>query len=348
MAYVLRLHENAVGVDPILKEVKCRIWWSLFMADRWCPPGLGLPREIMKIDRTLDLPMDEVSFQMMDESTGNFDRGELDGIWKYMITLVDILGPIQDLNTALLPGDLELSDIEMQVDSLSQRLGIWHSTLPRHMTMNDENWEAHRAKGQGGTFVALHLGYHHYSTLLLFQYLDATPSSSLETTYRSERCRFHALSFSRLVHRARIERDFHVVYLTVAHMTMVSSSVLLHMLLFGDESEIEEARKQLTYNFEALVELRKYWVHVDAVIQRLLMFQEECLQASNMNTHRVDRWMVRFLLEYALPLTKEDHTRVNATIPRHPIPEILWGRTAILSEVFESWWEGPPFMRDQG
>lgn len=37
-------------------------------------------------------------------------------------------------------------------------------------------------------------------------------------------------------------------------------------------------------------------------INRLTNFQKNCLLFSQQPTHRIDRWMVRFLFEYALPL----------------------------------------------
>ncbi|KAF2031887.1 hypothetical protein EK21DRAFT_87708 [Setomelanomma holmii] len=173
------------------------------MADRWCPPGLGLPREIMVSHPSVELPIDELEFQLMRTTD-------------------------------------------------APRIGETARGI-----MNDCNLDMQRRKGYGGMFVALHLGYHYYNILLYFQYLEPeSEPTHVSTTYAAE-CRRHGLVFSRLLHTARELGACHVVYLTVAHMTIVSSSVLLHLLLFGN-----------------------------------------------------DEWIVRFLLEHALPFESEsaDHT----------------------------------------
>lgn len=35
------------------------------------------------------------------------------------------------------------------------------------------------------------------------------------------------------------------------------------------------------------------------------MFQRACMWSADPNTHRVDRWMVRFLLHHALPVPEK-------------------------------------------
>lgn len=288
------------------------------MADRWCPPGLGLPREIQSSGLSVDAPMNEANFQRMESTAQTMPQARIDGIWKYKITLVDILGSIQDMNLSLVQSNCDRFANEQQVLHLAERLRSWRDSLPQHMLMNDGNLDLYRNKGHGGTFVALHFGYHHYSTLLYFQYLEAAAEPLLGTTSYADECRYHALAFSRLLRKARAKGDCHVVYLTVAHMTMVSSSVLLHMLLFGNEQDIAIARSELTSNFDALIELKKYWPHMDRITQRLLTFQEACLRSSNHKAYALDGWMLRFLMEYGLPLEHkhvEDNDQTNMSRP---------------------------------
>lgn len=315
MAYVLRLHQQNHTDTPILRETKLRVWWSLFMADKWCPPGLGLPREILRYDSTLELPMDENSFQALRVGDNSCLMERSIGIWAYKTTLADILTAIQDINLSLVHDQNDRQFIDQQVDNIASRLLAWYHALPPHMTMNDKNFEAHRAKGQGGTFVALHFGYHHYSTLLYFQYLEPDREPDEKALAYANRCSYHGLAFSRLLDTARQSGDCHVVYLTVAHMTIVSSSVLLHMLLFGNDAEVEVARLQLTRNFEALEDLNKYWPVVGQLKERLFVFQDACLRSTAARAYAVDRWIVRFLLEYALPFEKRSAYNGAATSP---------------------------------
>jgi hypothetical protein len=41
-------------------------------------------------------------------------------------------------------------------------------------------------------------------------------------------------------------------------------------------------------------------------MKRLIAFQEACLRTAQIDTHRFDKWMVKFLLHHALALDKKD------------------------------------------
>lgn len=40
-------------------------------------------------------------------------------------------------------------------------------------------------------------------------------------------------------------------------------------------------------------------------MERLFVFQNACMWSADANTHKVDRWMVRFLLQHALPVPEK-------------------------------------------
>lgn len=266
--------------------------------------------------------MDEFVFQAMGpfSTTIPTTQGDDKGFWAYNVTLVDIFATIQDVNLSLSHSQIERSTVDHKVASLEAKLHQWCDALPTKMIMNDSNLAQYRKQGRGGAFIALHFGYHHYCSLLYFQYLEAESPQSAPALAYIGRCRFHALAFSQLLYTARQCGDCHVVYLTVAHMTVVSSAVLLHMLLFGDEQEVDTSRLQLTRNFEALIELSRYWPHMDTVRQRLLYFQDACLRSSSRKTYTVDPWMLRFLLEYGLPLGAKQP--IGDTRPQTPTPDV--------------------------
>jgi len=58
-----------------------------------------------------------------------------------------------------------------------------------------------------------------------------------------------------------------VLYPNIGHMTTVSSSVLVHTLLYGDLDELKKANEELNANFEALVELSQYWPAISAMVR---------------------------------------------------------------------------------
>jgi hypothetical protein len=49
-------------------------------------------------------------------------------------------------------------------------------------------------------------------------------------------------------------------------MTAVSSSVLVHNLLFGDPEDLQTVRQELKTNFEALIELQNFWPATEAMV----------------------------------------------------------------------------------
>lgn len=255
MAMILRLNALNPAESVIEQEVKRRVWWSLFMNDRWSSARLGLPRQMVDTMRLPDLPMDECTFQnlLLTPEYGSWQPG----LWAHMVTLVRLFGPIQDLNQKIADKFIDDRDIDASISQLGRELEQWEDMLPSHVKFNETNLHEHVQRGMGGHFVALHLGHHHYATLLYFHSLD-TPTSAFNNS-PMDRCKKHASARSDLLRTARKAPRCEAVYMAVGQMTMVSSAVLLHTLLFGSEHELGEARLSLSSNFESLVELRKYW-----------------------------------------------------------------------------------------
>ncbi|EHY59610.1 hypothetical protein ABEF92_008004 [Exophiala dermatitidis] len=317
MAHICRLSEDFASDSLTVRETKRRIWWTLCMIDRWSSAGLGLPRQMHDVDtangsaHAPELPMDEAAFHSLGIDDMVLSQPRRPGTWAYMIDLVNIFAPIQDLNRRLAQGTMDDDLVEEQVLILAQRFEKWEESLPLDMKLSATNIEKHRAKGQGGTFVALHLGFQHYATLLFFQYLDRqrldrdkqrTSTTTLRSSVFASRCKEHASAYSDLLKLADEMDDCRAVYNIVGHMTVVSSSVLLHTLLFGDEQELMPARLRLESNFKILTKLKCIWPSVEGMMARLFTFQNACFWAVDSHTHKIDQWMVKFLLEHALPL----------------------------------------------
>lgn len=229
------------------------------MADRWSSSSLGLPPQIRDTDLAVDLPMDETMFESLTADEIKLNGPWKPGIWAHKISLARLFGPIQDLNHRSVYGNVTPEEIESSVASLSRLLEDWESMIPHNVRMNAENLQCHIRAGHGGAFVALHLGYHHYATLLYFRFLEPTASSSAFAALYRTKCKSHASSYSELVKLARRKENCEVIYPTVGHMAVVSSSVLLHTLLFSEEEDLQGARDALNANFEAILELGRYW-----------------------------------------------------------------------------------------
>ncbi|KAL2213109.1 hypothetical protein CC79DRAFT_1264706 [Sarocladium strictum] len=299
IASIIHLPRSVASDSIILQEVRLRVWWSLYMIDRWSSAGSDLPRQLQ--DTQEPLPMDETQFECLTSRT-NITRP---GLWGRMVQLASIFCEVQDLHRQHVAHEISDEVADVRVQFISAELDSFVASLPPEIRLTEENTRAWAHKGVGSAFVALHLGYHHYSTLLYFHYLDLQIDRTANTQMFAAKCKYHAAGFSDLLSMSQRIEGCDAVYFIVAHMAVVSSAALLHTLLFGGQDETEATRSRLQSNFSTLVELRKYWPAVEALTERLFVFQRACMWSADPNTHRVDRWMVRFLLHHALPVPEK-------------------------------------------
>jgi hypothetical protein len=272
MAQLLKLSDEDVTSDAITCEVKRRVWWSLYMIDTWSTVGVDLPRRLVFRGSGLQLPMDDDMFNSLQvgDPAPSKDSWK-SGLWAYMLILVKIFGRIQDVNRRLAFQTDEDDDlIRTDSERLAVDLEEFEKALPDDIKYSVANLNTHVAKGNGRTFVALHLGYHHYSTLLYYHYLDSRhPSTPTSQQYR-DRCKHHAAEFSDIIRISMTNSEAEAVYNIVGHMTVVSSSVLVYTLLFGESNELPEARERLEINFQLLVRLRSLWPSVGPMVRTIV------------------------------------------------------------------------------
>ena len=303
LAHITGLANPKPADNAIMKETRSRIWWTLFMLDRWSSAGLGTPRQMPDRQPSQQLPLSEHTFQSLASDAMDWPEQDPEpGLWAYMITLVETFGPIQDLNRLLATEFVDELYVASTVSALAQRLEGWQINLPENVRLTVASLEFHKSRGHGRTFVALHLGYYHYATLLFFQYIDQSASDLPHATVYAERCREHASAFSDLLRTSYEVEGCDAVYMIVAHMTVVSSSVLIHTLLFGNKDQLQPAKARLESNFKVLMKLKYWWPSVAPMTDKLILFQRACLRSADEHTHKIDRWMVKFLLEHGNPL----------------------------------------------
>ncbi|KAK2687875.1 hypothetical protein FoTM2_011925 [Fusarium oxysporum f. sp. vasinfectum] len=269
MAQIMRLPHLKLSENPAITETRKRVFWTLFMADRWCSSASGLPRQIQDNDSAVDLPIDESIFQQPEFSLRG-STGSTLGIWAYKIMLAKIFGHIQDFNRWNVVRGLCQQDFDGHVKLLAEQLDDWELNLPSHMQLSDQNIREHCSKGLGGTFIDLHLGFHHYATLLFFNYLESRRLYSHNKPHYSQLCKSHAFRFSELLQISRERKGCEAIHAAVGHMAIVSSAVLVHVLLMGEVGELEAARSGLISNFKTLLELKRFWPSLKKLVCRLL------------------------------------------------------------------------------
>ncbi|KAL4920824.1 hypothetical protein BDW62DRAFT_176301 [Aspergillus aurantiobrunneus] len=305
MAQILRLPEPSLGDDRVMRETKVRTYWSLYMIDQWSSAGLDMPRQIPETSQH-PLPMLELEYWRLtpgEQQTGTIIQDHSPGLWGYMVILARIFGKIHELHRQLANVNMADTEREKQTRTLALELEEFAQNLPSNVEHTKDNLEQHAMLGLGATFVALHLGYHHYSTLLYFHYLDSTFAQVPGQALFAARCKYHAAAFSDLLSFSNGISGCEAVYFIVSHMTVISSSALLHTLLFGELSELPDARRRLYSNFQVLLKLKQFWPDVNTMIARLFTFQEACMRSTD-RVYVVDKWIVKFLLQHALPIEK--------------------------------------------
>jgi hypothetical protein len=268
MAQILNLGVVREADDGITRETKLRLWWTCFIIDTWASGGSNLSRQFKLQVRQPRVPMDEVTFFEM--KPGDPDVTVMEwkpGLWGYMVKLVEIYARIQDLNKYLAESpEWDEDSIEDAVRGLAVELNAFEQDLRPEIRYSGTNLTLHTSRGIGRTFIAFHLGYHHYCTLLFYQYLDQRRPPTRNGKAYADRCKHHATVFCDILQASREHGGAEALYNIVGHLTVVSSSVLLHTYLFGEAEELPDIRARLESNFKSLVLLRNYWSSVELMV----------------------------------------------------------------------------------
>ena len=120
-----------------------------------------------------------------------------------MVLLARIFGKIQGLHQKLADGVLGEHDAESITQELAKEFENFRQGLPPDLQFNMQYPKQHATVGLGQAFVALHLGYHHYATLLYFPFFDTQLSQTHSRALFVSLCKHHATMFSDLLPKPR-------------------------------------------------------------------------------------------------------------------------------------------------
>lgn len=270
------------------------------MIDIWSSAGLKLSRQL-NYRHDVELPVEESQF--LNLSTLDAFRTERTlprGIWGEMARLTSIWAEIQDLNTTSVENCMAPMVLMPEIETLAQKLNQWRIDLPPYLEETRENLHRYAQIGQGTSFAALHLGFHYYHEVLFYQFMaEGYQNPSRVADSYANQCTYHAQAFCDLLYMAEQSDNCKCLYAMVGHMLVVTSTVYMHMLFFGQETngKTQAMRKRLEHNFEILTELQTHWVMLDTTLARLKVFHNACLYSIE-HSFAMDRWMLRFILEH--------------------------------------------------
>jgi type II secretory pathway component PulF len=160
--------------------------------------------------------------------------------------------------------------------------------------------------------VTLHVNYNHAGQLLFYHYLHSAQDSGSQlsggdtTDEFAVRCRQHAINLCEIIRKSRNKPESAVTYPLIGHILCLASTVQIHVLLFEvDDAELNAARRRLENNFEIITEIHQYWPVAHVSLGRLQVFHNACLREKD-ESFRLDRWMLRFMLEFTHQIEDKD------------------------------------------
>ncbi|KAJ5394555.1 uncharacterized protein N7487_012196 [Penicillium crustosum] len=298
---------NAAGKTPYELELNRRVWWSIVTTDTWSSANLCLPRAI-KLQDDILLPVDEVTFARMSPKTP-FPIDPYDGRQS---------SPTPEPSLSALAHLAQLNKLLYEIYRLNA-------------TIIDENLgiAAAEEKGFGHIFSTIHINYNHAAQLLFYQFLYASQVASEGCSLGpaeayARRCKQHAAALCDQVYNAREEYGVDIRYSIISHILVMASTVQIHSLLFSlDDDEIALAKVRLERNFETITRLHTYWPNVSASFSRLRAFHRACLKSMH-TSFRLDRWMLRFMLEFSRSIEDKDEETVACSEDSKPFDQLRY------------------------
>ncbi|OBT73455.1 hypothetical protein VF21_07254 [Pseudogymnoascus sp. 05NY08] len=328
-AQAIRLWEMPVDSTIVSREIRRRTWLSVIIAENWSATDMST-QPVLSSEHDMLFPiMDEVEFLTLEPaafSDGlNFQSSQR-CMWAQMAATIDIFRQISAMISKLSLNLRSLDSYRVEISDLSQRLDHWFQRLPPELQYSMENLVYFGNAGLGLTFLGMHMGYHHFRQLLYYPFLNsqanhdvAFPPHLLSGDRNYARlCKKHALAISDLIKLGFDTSGCNPAYFLTGHILVVSSSIHLHTLLFGeDQAAADVARERLVSNFEILMQLKMYWPVIDSSVARLREFQNS-RRLSVSDSFVLDNWMLKFLMEHTANLGPDSHPIPQTQDP--PLP----------------------------
>lgn len=230
-----------------------------------------------------------------------------DSLIAHSVIVNQVFSQIEHVNSRAVSGELQGIDLLETVKQVSLELDSWSNALPARMRNTPDNLAHWTSEGFGNIFVVLHMNYYHLCQILFYQFLHGSANQINEphiARQYAQNCRLYATDLCKLIHLASETPGAELLNSIVGHVLTIASTIQLHILLFSENAvDTQHARGLLERNFEILTQLKIYWPCTDISFSRFESFHRACLRCQDDSHFRMDQWMLKFLLEFATPLT---------------------------------------------
>jgi hypothetical protein len=122
------LHVNigpAYVPDPELREHRVRVWWSVYVLDRFLSSKIGLPLLISDDDISVDLPSTNPAL-----NSGDF------GDHVHLMAVVRLAKIAGNISRSLYVRTPQRGTFLQRVERIREELGQWRDQLPDHMKLD--------------------------------------------------------------------------------------------------------------------------------------------------------------------------------------------------------------------
>lgn len=269
-----RLHAEALSfpdipkdASPMRQEEYRRTWLSVHIASYWTTTDMSIEPGFFAYGPDVVSPeIDDVTFHSLDpEQLQEKNTSSPCNMWAYMAKSLDLFNRTSIVIRRLGQGLIEFSDYWTEASALESALDEWEKGLPAGLEYNKTNINSLVKQGLGRTFLAMHIGPHHFRQMLFFPFLDARGNRDTpKLAQRAAQCKRSANTVSEIIQHSTNIEGCDLNYFIYGHIAVISSCVHLHALLFSDDhEELSTARKRLVSNFEYLMDIKSYWPVVD-------------------------------------------------------------------------------------
>ncbi|KAJ5510231.1 hypothetical protein N7453_002334 [Penicillium expansum] len=310
-----RLHAETLSLwgvpkddSPIYQEEYRRTWLSVNIASDWSAIDISIEPVSFNQGRKIDiLEFDDMAFQSLDLELEKAPRSPSSPytMWAHMAKTLDIFNKTSVLLRRMSQGLVSFDDYCQEAAVLEGRLDQWEESLPPSLRYTTDNILSSVKQRLGRTFLAMHIGYHHFRQMLFFPFLDARRDQhTIKLTQKAIQCKQSANIISEILRHSTDIEGCDLNCFIYGHIAVISSCVHLHTLLFSGSPELPSmAREWLLSNFKYLMEIKSYWPVVDQSIARLRNFQNSCRDSIS-DPFLLDNWMARFLTEHSSYLSE--------------------------------------------
>lgn len=272
MAQDLGMHRNSARwhLPPLETEVRKRLWWTLYVMDRWVSASMGRPLEIDDNDCDVDFPaLIEQDWKDSDEfstSRETQEQTKMENIFamKFFIEsikLSQIMGKILKRIYSANTRNHGPAQVSTKVAELDTLLTKWHLGLPSDLKYDHQAVSAGRVK-MNRWVAGLHMSY--YSALILLHrpYMiptSLTKSKLSESLPSLNICVSAANSITHLSEKLDETENVDTAWNFSTYDLLSSSLIHLTNSASMDTRLQAQARKNITKNIKYMKKLGVRW-----------------------------------------------------------------------------------------